>query len=87
MNKGTLRIEYDDVSMKTKLFLSAFVKLRFNGRSVLTILSEFTIYWVYKPTQTVHVGKAGIYTYGKISNLRTKNKKINQNVIILMVRF
>ena len=72
--KGTLRVEYDDVSMKTELILSLFVMLSFNEKSIFNILMGFTPYWDYKPTTVFHAYSTGIYTTDKILTLNTIDK-------------
>ena len=70
----TIQIEYDDISMKTKIILKyiggleRFVlgTLRFDERSFFHTLLGFTPYWDYKPP--------GVYTSDKILNLNTVNK-------------
>ena len=70
----TIQIEYDDISMKTKILLKyiggqkMFVlgTLRFDERSFFHTLLGFTPYWDYKPS--------GVYTSDKILNLNTINK-------------
>ena len=70
----TIQIEYDDISMKTKIILKyigerkMFVlgTLRFDKRSFFHTLLGFAPYWDYKPP--------GIYTSDKILNLNTVNK-------------
>ena len=70
----TIQIEYDDISMKTKIILKyiggrkMFVlgTLRFNKKSFFHTLLGFTPYWDYKPS--------GVYTSDKILNLNTINK-------------
>ena len=70
----TIQIEYDDISMKTKIILKyiggreMFVlgTLRFDERSFFLTLLGFTPYWDYKPS--------GVYTSDKILNLKTVNK-------------
>ena len=72
---GTLRIEYDDISMKTKLILT-----RFGGTSGTLLMNEqtcpntslgFTPYWDYKPTNAFHAGSPGGYTSEKVINWST----------------
>ena len=48
-DRGTLQIEYDDISMKTKLILSLFVMIRFNEKTILKRVLAFTPNWDYKP--------------------------------------
>ena len=70
----TIQIEYDDISMKTKIILKyiggqkMFVlgTLRFDERSFFHTLLGFTPYWDYKPP--------GVYTSDKILKLNTINK-------------
>ena len=70
----TIQIEYDDISMKTKIILKyiggrkTFVlgTLRFDERSFFRTLLGFTPYWDYKPS--------GVYNSDKILNLNTINK-------------
>ena len=70
----SIQIEYDDISMKTKIILKyiggrkMFVlgTLRFDERSFFHTLLGFTPYWDYKPS--------GVYTSDKILNLNTINK-------------
>ena len=69
-----IKIEYDDISMKTKIILKyidgqkMFVlgTLRFDEKSFFHTLLGFTPYWDYK--------SPGVYTSDKISNLNTINK-------------
>ena len=70
----TIQVEYDDISMKTKIILKyigerkMFVlgTLRFDERSFFQTLLGFSPYWDYKPP--------GVYTSDKILNLNTTNK-------------
>ena len=70
----TIQIEYDVISMKTKIILEyiggrkmfALGMLRFDERSFLHTLLGFTPYWDYKPPD--------LYTSDKILNLNTINK-------------
>ena len=68
--RGSLKIEYDDISMKTKIIFDYFSSLRFNNKSFFHTLLGFTPYWDYKPTNS----SPGVYISDKISNLNTKNK-------------
>ena len=56
-HEGTLRIECDDIRMKTKLnlkhFGGTFGTLRFDGKSFFDTLRKFEPYWDYKPTNTI----------------------------------
>ena len=70
----TIQIEYDDISMKTKIILKyigglkrvVLGTLRFDERSFFHTLLRFTPYWDYK--------SPGVYTSDKILNLNTVNK-------------
>ena len=65
-HKGTLPIEYDGVSLKTKLILSPFVMLGFNEKSFFNTVLAFTPLWDYKPTKTIHVDNPGVDSTEKI---------------------
>ena len=85
-HQGTLRIEYDDDTMKTKLisprFGSTFATLRFDEKSFFNTLLGFTPYWDYKPTNAIHANSPGVYTSEKKLNLSTKDKiRLNCDVI------
>ena len=78
-----IEIEYDDISMKTKIILKfkhnnntmfALGTLRFDERSFFHTLLGFTPYWDYKPTNSNHDGIPGVYTSNKILNLSSTNK-------------
>ena len=82
-HKETIQLEYDDISMKTKIILKfknnekglfALGTLRFNDRSFFHILLGFTPYWDYKPTNSNRDGISGVYTSNKILNLSSTNK-------------
>ena len=70
----TIQIEYDDISMKTKIILnyiggrklSVLGTLRFDERSFFHTLLGLTPYWDYKTPD--------VYTSDKILNLSTVNK-------------
>ena len=77
-----IQLEYDDISMKTKIILKYFDgrkmivlgTLRFDEKSFFNTLLGFTPYWDYKPP--------GVYTSEKILNLNTINKiHLNCDVI------
>ena len=78
-----IQIEYDDISMKTKIILKfennngktkfALGTLRFDERSFFHTLLGFTPYWDYKPPNS-NTPIPGVYTRDKISNLNTINK-------------
>ena len=70
----TIQIEYDDISMKSRIILKcidqqemlALGTLRFDKRSFFHTLLGFIPYWDYK--------SPGVYTSDKILNLNTRNK-------------
>ena len=79
----TIQIEYDDISMKTKVILKyigerkMFVlgTLRFDERSFFHTLLGFEPYWDYKPINSNNILISGVYTSDKfILNLNTINK-------------
>ena len=78
--KETLKIEYDDISKKTKFILkrfgSTFGTLRFDERSFFNTLFGFTPYGDYKPTNAIHADSSGVYTSDKILN-SSKTDKIH----------
>ena len=79
-----IEIEYDDISMKTKIILKfkhndntmfALGTLRFDERSFFHALLGFEPYWDYKPTNSNHNAIPGVYTSDKILlNLKTIDK-------------
>ena len=77
-HEGTLRIEYDDITRKTKLnltrFGSTFGTLRFDERSFFHTLLKFTPYWDYKTTFIIYSDSPGFYTTDKNLNLSTADK-------------
>ena len=77
-HEGTLQIEYDDITMKTKLILKrfggAFRTLRFNEKSFFNTLVDHTPFWDDKPTLAIHAGSPGVDTSSKILNLSTIDK-------------
>ena len=82
-HKETIQLEYDDISMKTKIILKfknnekglfALGTLRFDERSFFHTLLGFEPYWDYKPTNSNRDGIPGVYTSNKILNLSSKNK-------------
>ena len=78
----TIQIEYDDISMKTKVILEyiggqkMFVlgTLRFDERSFFHTLLGFTPHWDYKPP--------GVYTSDKIWNINTIIKNLLKRDVI-----
>ena len=82
-HKETIQLEYDDISMKTKIILKfknnekglfALGRLRFNEKSFFHTLLGFSPYWDYKPTNSNHVVIPGVYISDKILNLSATNK-------------
>ena len=82
-HKETIQLEYDDISMKTKIILKfknnekdLFAKgtLRFDDRSFFHTLLGFTQYWDYKPTNSNRDSIPGVYISNKILNLKSTNK-------------
>ena len=77
-HEGTLQIEYDDDTMKTKLILTrfglTFGTLRFNEKSFFITSSGFTTYWDFKPTNAINADSSGVYTSEKNLNLGTIDK-------------
>ena len=75
---GTLQIENDDLTKKTKLiltrFTSTFGTLRFDEKSFFNTLLGFVPYWDLKHTNAIHADSPGVYTNNKILNLNTSNK-------------
>ena len=85
--EGTLTIENDVTSMKTKLVLKrfggTFGTLRFDEKDKMKILG-CAPYWDYKPTNAIHAVSPGVHTIDKILNL-SASKKIIQRVMLFMV--
>ena len=75
-----IQIEYDDISLKTKIILKfknnerrmfGLGTLRFDERSFFHTLLGFEPYWDYKPN---HRPLPGVFISDKILNLSTTNK-------------
>ena len=82
-HKETIQLEYDDISIKTKIILKfknnekcliALGTLRFNDTSFFHTLLGFTPYWDYKPTNSNRDSLPGVYTSNQILNLSSANK-------------
>ena len=82
-HKEIIEIEYDDISMKTKIILKfknnekrlfALGTLRFKEKSFFHTLLGFTPYWDYKPTNSNRDIIPGVYTSNRILNLSSTNK-------------
>ena len=77
-HEGTLKIGYDDFSMKTKLTLKrfggTFGTLRFDEKSFFSTLLCFTPYWAYKPTNAFHSDSPDKYASDKLLYLNKINK-------------
>ena len=77
-----IEVEYDDISMKTKIILKyiggqtkfGLGTLRFDESSFFHILLGHTPHWDFKPTTSNNVGIPTVYTSDKILNLTTRNK-------------
>ena len=69
-HEGSLKIEYDAISKKTKpnlkTFGGTFGTFRYIERSFFITLLGFSPNWDYKPTNTIHVDSPGVYTSEKI---------------------
>ena len=76
--KGTLKFEYDFISIKTTLFIthfgSTFGFLRFDEKFFIINFLGFTQYWDYRPTNAIHADSPGVYTSDKNLYLSTVNK-------------
>ena len=77
-SEGTLKIEYNDISMKTKLivthFGSIFGTLGFDEKPFFNTLLGFAPFCDYKPTIAIHAESTGVYTSEKNLNLNTIKK-------------
>ena len=73
-DRRSLELEYDDVTMKTRLIFDYFSSLRFNKKSFFHTLLGFTPYWDCKPTNGVNSDSPGVYISDKILNLNTIKK-------------
>ena len=64
-HEETLKIEYDDISMKTKFSLirigGIFGTLKFYEKPLFITLLGLTPYWDYKPTNALHADSPGVY--------------------------
>ena len=77
-----IQIEYDDISMKTKIILKfvndevgfALGTLRFDEKSFFHTFLGFEPYWDYKPTNSNIIPIPGVYISNKILNLSMINK-------------
>ena len=74
-HRGALQIEYDDISMKTKILLnrfgSTFGTLRFDETSFLKTLLGFTPFRDFKTTNAVHSDNPGVFDEDKTLNSST----------------
>ena len=86
-HEGNLKIEYDDISSKTKLILTrfglTFGTLRFDEKSFFKTLMGFTQQWDYKPTDAIQADSSGVCTSDKVLNLNTVNK-IHSNCVVFV---
>ena len=83
-------IEYDDISMKSKIIQKyiggqenfGLGTLRFDENYFFHTLLGFEPYWDYKPTNSNHLPIPGVYISDKILNLSTTNKiQLKCNII------
>ena len=74
-HEGTLKTEYDDINIKTKLISTCFGgncgMLRFDERFFSGTLLGFTPFWYYTPSNAVRAGSPGVNFDKKILNLST----------------
>ena len=67
-HEGTIQIEFDNISMKLNLILTrfgvTFGTLRLDKPFLYTLL-DFTPFWDYKPTDSIHADSPGVYTSEK----------------------
>ena len=72
-HEGILKIEYDDITMKTKLTLlrfgGSFGALRLDEKSFFIPSLGFTPFWAYKPNNVFHADSPGVYSGEKNLNL------------------
>ena len=85
-HEGTLQIEFDAISMKTKLILTRFGRtfglLRFDEKLFFNTFLGLTQYWHYEPTNAFHADSPGVYTTEKVIILSTIDEDhIKFNVI------
>ena len=77
-HEGTLKFEYDDISLKTKLFETRFGSnlgtLRFDEKSFFNIFLGFTPHWDYKSTKAIYADSPGVHTSDEILILSTIDK-------------
>ena len=73
--EGTLKIDYDDITMRTKLIVTqfggTFGTYRFDGKSSFNTSWGFTPYWDYKPNNSFHAVSPGVKTSEEIWNSST----------------
>ena len=71
----TPNIEYDDITLEIEpnltRFRSTFARLRFDEKSVFSILLGFTLVWDCKPSNAIHSHSRSEYTSDKFLNLNT----------------
>ena len=74
----TLKIEYDEIGMKTKLILTQFELTYFtlssDEKTFFNTLLGFIPGWDFKPTNAIDAGCPGVDTSEKIRKLSTKDK-------------
>ena len=76
--EGNQQIEFDDISVKTKListrFDGTFGMLRFGEKSFFNTSLGFTAVWDYKPTNASHADSSDVMNSDEILNLSTISK-------------
>ena len=72
-HEKALQIEFDDITMKTKFFLTLFrstlrfhATLIFHEKSFLNTILGYTSYWDYKPTNVIRADSSGLHTSDKL---------------------
>ena len=72
-HEGTLQIENDDFSLKTKIILThingSFEVLKFDEKRFSKTFLSFSPYWDYKPTITFRADSPREYTRAQIIHL------------------
>ena len=76
--EGTLKYEYDDLTMKTKFVLTrfggTFGTLRFDETVFFKFSLGFAPYWDCKPTNAIKADSLGVYITERILILSTIEK-------------
>ena len=84
-----MKIEYDDITTKTKLILKrfggTFGTLNFYEKSFFSTVLGFTPFWDYKPTNAIHADRPGVWTGEKKIKFKYNELKSTWNVMLLIV--